>query len=78
MMIEITFEDFLDYNFPDEGEESFELYVMSNGFGDVLYRKSWSPLPLLARHSKMNWTGAITKSSKRNKRPNPALLGFVH
>jgi len=37
MMIEITFEDFLDHNFPEDGEESFELYVMKNGLGNVLY-----------------------------------------
>jgi hypothetical protein len=33
-MIEITFNDFHDYNYPDEG---YELYVMKNGLGDVLY-----------------------------------------
>lgn len=33
-MIEIDFQDFLDQNYEETG---YELYVMKNGLGDVLY-----------------------------------------
>lgn len=33
-MIEITFKDFYEYEYP---KDVFELYVMKNGLGDVLY-----------------------------------------
>jgi len=36
-MIEITFKDFYEYKYREDGEEGFELYVMKNGLDDILY-----------------------------------------
>jgi hypothetical protein len=60
-MIEISFKDFYEYKYQDPVDNFFELYVMKNGFDDVLYigisnQNIWNRW--------FGWNGHITFSNK--------------